>query len=171
MADRGPLQLPTEPRGPQPNEDLPAVHHQRHCHWSDLRPGRDRAGPYLQDLGYLHFAQGAVATAAAYVFYWLQVDHVDWKIAFLLSVFVLGPLLGLLLELIGRHLAPQRTAMRIVGTVGIIVLVQGLATIKYGPNALRRRSTSRKATAPSVSGAASTSAPTRSSSWWSPWSQ
>ena len=42
--------------------------------------------------GIFNFGYGALATAAAYVFYWLYVDHgVDWKLAAFLSVFVLGP--------------------------------------------------------------------------------
>ena len=42
--------------------------------------------------------------------------------------------MGLVMELIARHLAPQRTAWKIVGTVGLILVVQGLGTIKYGPD-------------------------------------
>ena len=87
--------------------------------------------------GIFNFGHGALATAAAYVFYWLYVDHeVDWKLAFILSVFVLGPLMGLVMERIARLLAPQRTAWKIVGTVGLILIVQGLGTIKYGPDPL-----------------------------------
>jgi ABC-type branched-subunit amino acid transport system ATPase component/branched-subunit amino acid ABC-type transport system permease component len=83
--------------------------------------------------GIFNFGYGALATAAAYVFYWLYVDlELDWKLAFVLSVFVVGPLMGLLMERIARKLAPQRTAWKIVGTVGLILIVQGLGTIKYG---------------------------------------
>ena len=87
--------------------------------------------------GIFNFGYGALATAAAYVFYWLYVDHgIDWKLAAFLSVFVLGPLMGLVMELIARQLAPQRTAWKIVGTVGLILIVQGLGTIKYGTDPL-----------------------------------
>lgn len=83
--------------------------------------------------GIFNFGHGALATAAAYVFYWLYVDKgIDWKIAFLISVFVVGPLLGLGMERIARRLSPQRTAWKVVGTAGLILLVQGLGTIKYG---------------------------------------
>ncbi|MCW2751031.1 MAG: branched-chain amino acid transporter ATPase/permease [Aeromicrobium sp.] len=83
--------------------------------------------------GIFNFGHGAIATAAAYVFYWLYVDHgLDWKLAFFLSVFVLGPLIGMLMERIARRLALQRTAWKIVGTIGLILIVQGLGTIKYG---------------------------------------
>jgi ABC-type branched-subunit amino acid transport system ATPase component/branched-subunit amino acid ABC-type transport system permease component len=85
--------------------------------------------------GIFNFGHGAMATAAAYVFYWMYVDHhVDWKVAAFLAVFVLGPLMGLLMERIAKRLTPQRTAWKIVGTVGLILFVQGLGTIKYGPD-------------------------------------
>jgi ABC-type branched-subunit amino acid transport system ATPase component/branched-subunit amino acid ABC-type transport system permease component len=87
--------------------------------------------------GIFNFGHGALATAAAYIFYWLYVDlGLDWKLAAFLSVFVLGPLMGLMMERIARHLAPQRTAWKIVGTVGLILVVQGLGTIKYGTDPL-----------------------------------
>jgi ABC-type branched-subunit amino acid transport system ATPase component/branched-subunit amino acid ABC-type transport system permease component len=87
--------------------------------------------------GIFNFGQGALATAAAYIFYWLYVDHeVDWKLAFVVSVFIVGPLLGLLMERIARRLTPQRTAWKIVGTVGLVLIVQGLGTIKYGTDPL-----------------------------------
>ena len=83
--------------------------------------------------GIFNFGYGALATAAAYFFYFLTVQHhVDWKLALVLSVLVLGPLLGLLMEQFARRLAPQPTALKIVGTVGLVLFVQGLASIEYG---------------------------------------
>jgi ABC-type branched-subunit amino acid transport system ATPase component/branched-subunit amino acid ABC-type transport system permease component len=83
--------------------------------------------------GIFNFGYGALATAAAYVFHWLTVDHgVDWKVALAVSVLGVGPLLGLVMEQFARRLAPQPTALKIVGTVGLVLLVQGLASIKYG---------------------------------------
>jgi ABC-type branched-subunit amino acid transport system ATPase component/branched-subunit amino acid ABC-type transport system permease component len=83
--------------------------------------------------GIFNFAHGAVATAAAYFYFWLEHDHGwHWLPAALFSVFVLGPLMGLFLERLSRHLSQQRTAMKIVGTVGLILVVQGLASVKYG---------------------------------------
>ncbi len=87
--------------------------------------------------GIFNFGQGALATAAAYIFYYLYVDRgLDWKLAAALTVLVLGPLMGLVMEVIARHLAPQRTAWKVVGTVGLILIVQGLGTIKYGTDPL-----------------------------------
>ena len=86
--------------------------------------------------GIFNFGHGAIATAGAYVFYFLHVDKkVHWAISFVGAVFILGPLLGLLMERIARRLTPQRTSWKIVGTIGLVLMVQGLGTIKYGSDA------------------------------------
>jgi ABC-type branched-subunit amino acid transport system ATPase component/branched-subunit amino acid ABC-type transport system permease component len=83
--------------------------------------------------GIFNFGHGALATTAAYVFYWMHYDHGwDWKLSAVVAVLVVGPLMGLLMERIARVLSQQRTAWKVVGTVGLILLVQGLGTIKYG---------------------------------------
>src|SRR3954454_152085 len=88
--------------------------------------------------GIFNFGQGAIATAAAYFFYDLHVVHGwGWISAFLLAVGVGGPLLGLGMEPLAKRLAEQRPAAKIVGTVGLILLVQGLASVKYGPDTIR----------------------------------
>ena len=88
--------------------------------------------------GIFNFGHGAVAAAAAYVFYWLQViDGFSWPVALVISVVVIGPVLGLGLEFVGRHLSAQPPAMKVAGTVGAVLLVQGIATVRFGPNLLR----------------------------------
>jgi ABC-type branched-subunit amino acid transport system ATPase component/branched-subunit amino acid ABC-type transport system permease component len=88
--------------------------------------------------GIFNFGYGALASVAAYIFYFLHVDHKwDWKIAFAVSVFAVGPLLGLLMERFARALANQAVSTKIVGTVGIVLLVQGLATVKYGADTIQ----------------------------------
>src|SRR3954451_4405334 len=88
--------------------------------------------------GIFNFGQGAIATAAAYFFYYLHVDHGwSWVSAAGLSVLVAGPLLGLGMEPLARRLSQQRPAAKIVGTIGLILLVQGLATVKYGVDTIR----------------------------------
>ena len=88
--------------------------------------------------GIFNFGHGAIATVAAYVFYWLHVDQgLDWTVAMAVSVLVIGPLIGLVMERFAARLAPQRTALKIVGTVGIVLVVQALATIKYGSTTIR----------------------------------
>src|SRR6202049_194367 len=85
--------------------------------------------------GIFNFGYGALATAAVYVFYWFHVDHHwSWEAAVVVSVFVVGPLMGLGMELLARRLAVQRTAMKIVGAVGLVLIVEGLGTVKYGPD-------------------------------------
>jgi ABC-type branched-subunit amino acid transport system ATPase component/branched-subunit amino acid ABC-type transport system permease component len=83
--------------------------------------------------GIFNFGYGALATVAAYLFYWLtNAEGWDWKPAVLVSVFLLGPLLGLAMEQFARRLAPQPTSLKIVGTIGLVLIVQGLAVIKFG---------------------------------------
>jgi ABC-type branched-subunit amino acid transport system ATPase component/branched-subunit amino acid ABC-type transport system permease component len=85
--------------------------------------------------GLFNFAHGALAATGAYFFYWLHVtEGWSWGLAFAVVVGVLGPLLGLLMELFARRLANVGTVLKVVGTVGIILVVQGLATIKYQAN-------------------------------------
>ncbi|OHV48458.1 branched-chain amino acid ABC transporter permease/ATP-binding protein [Pseudofrankia sp. BMG5.36] len=90
--------------------------------------------------GIFNFGYGAMATAAAYLFYWLHLDLGlgVWP-ALAVSVLVAGPVLGLGMERIARGLASRGTAMKIVGTVGMILVVQGLATIWYGADTIRVR--------------------------------
>ena len=88
--------------------------------------------------GIFNFGHGALATTAAYVFYWMYADHGwDWKISAFVSIVVVGTLMGLAMERIARVLSHQRTAWKVVGTVGLILLVQGFGTIKYGVDARR----------------------------------
>ncbi|MGX7679253.1 ABC transporter permease subunit [Jatrophihabitans sp. DSM 45814] len=83
--------------------------------------------------GIFNFAQGALATVATYVFYSLHTQEgMPWPWAMLLSVGVLGTLMGLGMELIARRLAGMSTTMKIVGTLGIILIVQGGTAIIYG---------------------------------------
>ena len=88
--------------------------------------------------GIFNIGHGAVAAAAAYVFYWLHVEQgMNWWQAALVAVAVLGPLAGVVLAAASRRLAERSAAMKIVATVGIVLVVQGLATVKFGVNALR----------------------------------
>lgn len=82
--------------------------------------------------GIFNFGHGAVLTAGALAYYGATVSHgLDWKVAFFLTVFVLGPLMGLIMEVVARHLTHQRTSMKVVGTVGLMVLVPAVALILY----------------------------------------
>lgn len=83
--------------------------------------------------GIFNFAHGAVGAAAAYVFYDLrQNHHLPTWLAFLVAVVVLGSVLGVALEFVARGLSKVPLAMQIVGTVGLLLAVEGLAQVKYG---------------------------------------
>jgi ABC-type branched-subunit amino acid transport system ATPase component/branched-subunit amino acid ABC-type transport system permease component len=87
--------------------------------------------------GIFNFGYGAMASVGAYAFYFLHVDHGwGWPISFVIAVFVVGPALGLLMERFARALAHQSTSTKIVGTIGVVLLVQGLTTVKYGSDTI-----------------------------------
>ncbi|HEY3605166.1 MAG TPA: hypothetical protein VGL04_10870, partial [Sporichthyaceae bacterium] len=66
--------------------------------------------------GVFNIAHGAVCAGAAYVFYGLrQRQGVPWGWTFLIVVFVMAPIAGLILERLAVVLAPVSTAYRIVG--------------------------------------------------------
>ncbi|MEX1008701.1 MAG: branched-chain amino acid ABC transporter permease/ATP-binding protein [Acidimicrobiia bacterium] len=80
--------------------------------------------------GVFNFAYGAIAAVAAFVFYWMWQRHgIDWRIAAVVSVLVLGPLMGLVLELLTRMLARVSTEFQIVGMVGLALGISGALTL------------------------------------------
>src|SRR5215210_3991686 len=82
--------------------------------------------------GIFNFGHGAIATVAAYTFHALhQGLGLGWVPSLVIGVGVVGPVVGLGMERIAAALAPQRIALQIVGTVGIVLAVQGLATLLY----------------------------------------
>ena len=84
--------------------------------------------------GVFNFAHGAIASAAAYAFFELHEQHgLPWPLAVALVVGLFGPLMGVALELAGRRLAEVGAALRVVATVGLLLAIQGMATIIYGP--------------------------------------
>lgn len=87
--------------------------------------------------GIFNFGHGALATAAAYVFCFLHVDHkVDWVVASAVAVLILGPAMGCGMEAVARQLADRSLTYKVVGTVGLVLVIQGLATVRYGPDAI-----------------------------------
>ena len=87
--------------------------------------------------GIFNFAQGALATVAAYAFYYLNVDMgLAWPIAALISVLILGTALGLGFELMARRVARGPLAWRIVATIGIVLIVEAVFTIVHGASTL-----------------------------------
>lgn len=83
--------------------------------------------------GIFNFGQGAMATVGAYVFYYLWVEQqLTWIAALLITVLGVGPVMGLLMERVARRLSHQRSEWKIVGTIGLILLVQGVGSIWQG---------------------------------------
>ena len=93
----------------------------------DLRACRNRARPDVQDLRD-HESRPRRARGCGGVRLLLaEQDHgLPWPAALLLSVVVFGALLGLALERFARLATRMPAALQISGTVGIILVVQGL---------------------------------------------
>jgi ABC-type branched-subunit amino acid transport system ATPase component/branched-subunit amino acid ABC-type transport system permease component len=87
--------------------------------------------------GIFNFGHGALATAAAYIFYAMHyANHINWIPSFIVSVLIAGPLMGLGMERIGRRISQQGVAWKIVATIGLVLIVQGLGTVKYGSDSV-----------------------------------
>jgi sulfate-transporting ATPase len=83
--------------------------------------------------GVLNFAYGAIGIAAAYVQWELNANHgVPWGVAALAGV-AFAALVGATIHLvIMRRLNHSAPLIRVVATLGVLVLIEGIATIKYG---------------------------------------
>jgi ABC-type branched-subunit amino acid transport system permease subunit len=82
--------------------------------------------------GVFNFGHGAVCALSAYAFFDLrQLQGMAWPLAGFLVLFVLGPIVGLLMERLAAGLAPVSTAYKIVGTVGLLVFIQALIVLRY----------------------------------------
>lgn len=87
--------------------------------------------------GVFNFAHGALATVAAYTFYTLQVSHGwPWPVAAAFCTLILGPLMGVTLEIVGRRIATASIAMQVACTVGILLVVESAVQLIYGTNNL-----------------------------------
>jgi ABC-type branched-subunit amino acid transport system ATPase component/branched-subunit amino acid ABC-type transport system permease component len=83
--------------------------------------------------GIFNFAYGAIAAVAVFVFYYLHSQHgVPWPWASVLVLFVLSPIEGLGLELLARILEPATATLKVVATVGLLLIVVGVGTLWYG---------------------------------------
>ena len=83
--------------------------------------------------GVFNFAHGAVAAVGAYLFWDLHHSHGwPWPLAALICIVAGAVIAGLALERLGRALAEVSPAMRIVATVGLLLLCQGVLAAAYG---------------------------------------
>jgi ABC-type branched-subunit amino acid transport system ATPase component/branched-subunit amino acid ABC-type transport system permease component len=82
--------------------------------------------------GLFNVGYGALLTAATLIFYFIQTTlGWDWKWAFIISVFIGGPVMGLMMEFVARHLLSRSVTYKIAGTVGLMVLVPALVLLFY----------------------------------------
>ena len=84
--------------------------------------------------GIFNFAHGALATLAAYVFWALHIanDTVSWPIAAAISVLLLGLVLGFGFERFARVLSGSSLIVKVVGTVGVLLIIEAGCTQWYG---------------------------------------
>jgi ABC-type branched-subunit amino acid transport system ATPase component/branched-subunit amino acid ABC-type transport system permease component len=83
--------------------------------------------------GIFNFAYGAIAAVAVFVFYFLHSQHgVPWPYAAAIVLLVLSPIEGLGLELLARILEPASATVKVVATLGLLLIVVGVGTLWYG---------------------------------------
>ena len=75
-----------------------------------------------------------MATTGAYIFYILHDDvlHLPAVLTALICVFVVGPVLGLGMEAMARRLADASATMKVVATIGLVLVVQGFFSATFG---------------------------------------
>jgi branched-subunit amino acid ABC-type transport system permease component len=82
--------------------------------------------------GIFNFAYGALASVSVFIFYELHdVQGWPWPLAGGLCVFVVGPVLGYLLELLARQLAAADRTLQIGAMVGLIVWIVSITGIMF----------------------------------------
>jgi len=83
--------------------------------------------------GIFNFAYGSIAALAVFTFYFLHTQHNwPWPLAGFVVVFVLSPAEGLLLELFARSLENVSATLKVVATIGLVLIVLGIGTLWYG---------------------------------------
>jgi ABC-type branched-subunit amino acid transport system ATPase component/branched-subunit amino acid ABC-type transport system permease component len=85
--------------------------------------------------GIFNFAFGALAALSVFVFYWLHVQHhLAWPLAAAVCVLGMGPVMGVLMELLARRLQRFDHTLQIAAMIGLVLWIVGLGTIWYGNN-------------------------------------
>ncbi|MFC5749908.1 ABC transporter permease subunit [Actinomadura rugatobispora] len=85
--------------------------------------------------GIFNFGYGAVAALSAFLFHFLRADlGIPWPIAAAVCLGVLAPAMGLLLELLARSLAGANETIKVVTTVGMILIVAALGALWHPDN-------------------------------------
>ena len=88
--------------------------------------------------GIVNFAIGAQAAASAYLFYTLRMSlGLPWPIAALLALLCVGVGGALVLERIAYWLSDAQPVMKVVATIGILVLLQSVLKEIYGSTVIQ----------------------------------
>ena len=88
--------------------------------------------------GVFNFAYGALAAVAAYAFYVLHVlNGWAWPLAAVVAVLVVGPLMGLILELLARRIQGRSLALQVASTVGLLLVIEAGVNLIYGTQTVR----------------------------------
>jgi ABC-type branched-subunit amino acid transport system ATPase component/branched-subunit amino acid ABC-type transport system permease component len=83
--------------------------------------------------GIFNFAHGSLAAVSAFVFYALHIQHhVAWPLAALVAVVVVGPILGLALELLARFVTEATLVVQVVATLGILLIIEAAIMLIFG---------------------------------------
>ncbi|WP_186301111.1 ABC transporter permease subunit [Rhodococcus sp. WB9] len=89
--------------------------------------------------GVFNLGHGALAALAAYSFYVLNVQlDLAWPVAAAVTVCVIGPAVGMLLEFLARKLQGATLPLQIAGVVGILLVVQAGTLLIFGAQEVRR---------------------------------
>jgi ABC-type branched-subunit amino acid transport system ATPase component/branched-subunit amino acid ABC-type transport system permease component len=84
--------------------------------------------------GIFNFAHGSLATASAFLFYFLHVQHaMPWQFAAIVCVVVAGPVMGWVIEMIARRIASARLPMKVLAMIGVLLAIQGGIELLYPP--------------------------------------
>lgn len=85
--------------------------------------------------GIFNFGYGAVAALSAFLFYLLHTDwNLAWPIAAAVCALVFAPLLGLVLELMGRSLHGASETLKVIATVGLILVAEAIGVLWHPGN-------------------------------------
>ena len=85
--------------------------------------------------GIFNIGYGAIAASAAYVFYALWGEHGwSWPLAAIFTLVVYAPVAGLALERMARSLDGASEKIKVVATVGLILIVESVATLWFPNN-------------------------------------
>ncbi|HLN18488.1 MAG TPA: branched-chain amino acid ABC transporter permease/ATP-binding protein [Acidimicrobiales bacterium] len=83
--------------------------------------------------GIFNFAFGALGALAVFIFYFLHDQHNwPWPLAAALVLVVIAPIGGLGLELLARSLEDASDTLKVVATVGLILMIIGIGMLWYG---------------------------------------